>query len=224
FHRQIQIAGQGLRNHANGPPHRLRIRRHIMPRHPRRSRRDRNQGRHHPDQRRFPRPIRPQQPENFPLLHRKRNVVYRRELAISFHDVFHFNSIRSVRCNVATQAQFRRRNTHAVRGVPVSLVHALTHGVYPGTLEACTIPSSAAADSLTPPPSSRAHTPPSDCPASPSTQSSVYPAFDAPHPAASRNPLPPLYKKLFPESASLPAAAPAACLPVQCDRRPSPES
>src|SRR5208282_3352925 len=202
FHRQIQIAGQGLRNHANRPPHRFRISRHIVPRHPRRPRRDRDQRRHHPDQRRLSRPIRPQQPENLALLHCKRNVVHRRELAISFHDVFHFNSIRSVRRNLATQAQFRRLNTHAVSGVAVSFVHVFSHCVHPEklrTLQPCTIPPSTAADLLTPPPSSPAHGPPSDCPASPSTQSSEYPVFDAPHRAASRNPLPPPYKKLSPE-------------------------
>src|SRR5208283_1130472 len=83
---------------------------------------------------------------------------------------------------------------------------------------------STAPDSPAPRPSFPAHTRLSDFPAAPSTRPSEYPASAAPHPAASRNPLPPPCRKLFPEPPCLPAAAPVACLQLQYDRHLSPES
>src|ERR1019366_1976211 len=53
-------------------------------------------------------------PKNLPLLYGKRNIVYRRGIGISFHDVFHFNSIGSVRRNLAPAVKLRRGNPSAV--------------------------------------------------------------------------------------------------------------
>ena len=104
-----------------------------MSRYPRRSTRNRDERSHHPNQRRFARPIRPQQPKYLRFFNRKRNIVDRRELAISFHDMFHFNRISGVGRHVTAQAKLRSRDTQAIRcarGVSISLVLFIGHEIH----------------------------------------------------------------------------------------------
>ena len=69
FNRQIEIAGQRLRDHANSSSRFVGFFAYVVSGDVRRPRSDRDECRHHADQRRFTRAIRTQQAENLALLH-----------------------------------------------------------------------------------------------------------------------------------------------------------
>ena len=64
-----------------------------MPGDARRTSSNGDQSRHHPNERGFARAVRAEQSEDFFFFHREGNIVYRSELAVLLHDVFHFNRI-----------------------------------------------------------------------------------------------------------------------------------
>ena len=61
--------------------------RHVMSGDARLPRGDRDERRHHADQRRLPGPVRSEQSEDFAFFHAERNVVDRREIAVLLDDV-----------------------------------------------------------------------------------------------------------------------------------------
>src|SRR5271165_9240 len=93
-----------------------------MPGDTRRSRGDRNQRRHHADQRRFPRPIRSQQPEDLSFFYLEGNIVHGGEVAVLFHDVRDFNRVRRIRGHFAL-AELCSQDWCAIR-----VVYVRAHG------------------------------------------------------------------------------------------------
>src|ERR1700722_14903007 len=91
FDREIEIAGQRLRNHSNHAPRSVRVLGHILARNPRIASGNRNQRGHHANQRRLPPPIRTKQPENLTLLYAESNILNRGEVAVLLDDVLDFD-------------------------------------------------------------------------------------------------------------------------------------
>jgi hypothetical protein len=85
-----------LRDHANGAAGGVRILADVVAGDFRIAAGDRNERRHHADQRGFSGAVRAQQSENFFFLHAERNVVYRGEFAILLDDVIHFDGVRRI--------------------------------------------------------------------------------------------------------------------------------
>ena len=75
FDGQIEIAGQRLRDHADGAAHRIGIFRDVVSGNAGSAAGDRDERSHHADQRGFPRAVRPQQAEDFFFLHVEGNVI-----------------------------------------------------------------------------------------------------------------------------------------------------
>ena len=93
---QVEVAGQGLRDHADRPANVIRVAAHIMSANSGRSRSDGNERGHHADQRGLPRSVRTQQPEDFFFFDVEGNIVDRGEVAVLLDDMIHFNGIARV--------------------------------------------------------------------------------------------------------------------------------
>jgi hypothetical protein len=88
FDRQIDVAGQRLRNHANRSPYCVRLAGDIMAGHHGSAAGHGRQCRHHADQRTFAGAVGAKQPKNLPVVHVKRDAVDRSEIAVALHNVF----------------------------------------------------------------------------------------------------------------------------------------
>jgi len=90
---QLRIGGERLGNHANGVADAIGIRDYVMPAHLGRAGRGRRQRRHHANQRRFSRAVRPEQPEDFTRVHRETHFVYGHEIAKLFFQFGDFDRV-----------------------------------------------------------------------------------------------------------------------------------
>ena len=90
---QLRIGRERLRDHANGVADAVGIRDHVVPAHFGRSRGGRRQRRHHANQRRFSRAVRPQQAEDFPGVHREAHFLHGHEIAKLFFQFGDFDRV-----------------------------------------------------------------------------------------------------------------------------------
>src|SRR5438309_1193291 len=94
FHSQIQIASQRLRDHTDHAPRLIRFFGDIVPRDASLPGGDWNECRHHANQRRLSRAVRPQQAKDFFFLHIERDIVDRGEVAELLDDAFDLDRVR----------------------------------------------------------------------------------------------------------------------------------
>ena len=87
--RQVLVAGERLRNHADHPPHIVRILCHVVAGYDSFSRSDRNERGHHADERALSGSVWPQQAEDLALGHAEAHVLYRFKVAVALYDVLH---------------------------------------------------------------------------------------------------------------------------------------
>ena len=93
FDSQINVAGQRLRNHANGPPRIVGIAAYVKAGNLCATRGDRNESCHHANQRGLAGAVRSQQSEDFSFFHKERNIVHSGEVAKFLDDVLHLDRI-----------------------------------------------------------------------------------------------------------------------------------
>ena len=97
FNSQVLIAGERLRNHPDHAPHRVRLFRDIVPGDDRASRCDRNQRRHHANQRALPRSVRSQQSKYLAIRDRETYALHSLKLPVALDDILHGNRNRHAR-------------------------------------------------------------------------------------------------------------------------------
>jgi hypothetical protein len=96
LYREIDVAGQRLRNYAYGSSRVVGIRRHVKARNFSTARGYGNERSHHANERRLSGAIGAEESENLALLHVEGNIVNRSEVAILLNDVRHLNRIRHI--------------------------------------------------------------------------------------------------------------------------------
>jgi hypothetical protein len=169
FERQVGIAGQRLRNYANPAPHLVRLFRHVVARNVRRARRNRDQRRHHADERGFSGAVRTEQSENLTFPHLERHAVHSRKIAVLLDDVAHFDCGRSL-CGRGRLARGRFRIVDRLNQCSISLVQ---FGSSAATSPRPSAPASSSGPALRR--SSRARMFPADCRSAASSRPSGYP-------------------------------------------------
>ena len=87
FNGQVEIAGQSLRNYTNHSARRVRFFGDVVSGDTRLAGCDRNQRRHHANQRRLPCPVRPEQSEDLAFFHAERDIVDCGKVSVFLDDV-----------------------------------------------------------------------------------------------------------------------------------------